>query len=354
MRGRDYDGKTERTTRDRAVLCPVWFSALQRVGKALRKETGGVKGLVQRVAGGSYLQQHGAGADELVIAVVQHRNGPHEGRIVGAEVLLNGYGQLQILLPEKTLLFLPCTAEPEWAFADSVGLLSQDYHVIQIVYDGHGETGEDFISVETTVDEVTDWLQARGITHLNAAYGCSLGGACLTRFLALGKIPVERAVIDAGITPYRMSLILRRLACLRDNLGFRLIAKSRKVLETVYPPERWTMPGRDPVKEYDALAAYLKTYSKRTVRNIFWSANNYTLPTKPAEMGCQITYWYGEEEKQARHSNICFIKQYFPRAQLHEIPKMDHAELVMMYPQDFYRRIMEFLTHTSAAQNKRS
>lgn len=226
--------------------------------------------------------------------------------------------------------------------------------MIQIVYDGHGETGEDFISVETTVDEVTDWLQARGITHLNAAYGCSLGGACLTRFLALGKIPVERAVIDAGITPYRMPLILRRLACLRDNLGFRLIAKSRKVLETVYPPERWTMPGRDPVKEYDALAAYLKTYSKRTVRNIFWSANNYTLPTKPAEMGCQITYWYGEEEKQARHSNICFIKQYFPRAQLHEIPKMDHAELVMMYPQDFYRRIMEFLTHTSAAQNKRS
>ena len=92
---------------------------------------------------------------------------------------------------EKTLLFLPCTAEPEWAFTDSVGLLSQDYHVIQIVYDGHGETGEDFISVETTVDEVTDWLQARGITHLNAAYGCSLGGACLTRLLALGKIPVE-------------------------------------------------------------------------------------------------------------------------------------------------------------------
>ena len=65
MRGRGYDGKIERTTRDRAVLCPVWFSALQRVGKALRKETGGVEGLVQRVAGGSYLEQRGTGADEL-------------------------------------------------------------------------------------------------------------------------------------------------------------------------------------------------------------------------------------------------------------------------------------------------
>ena len=244
---------------------------------------------------------------------------------------------------EKTLLFLPCTAEPEWAFADSVGLLSQDYHVIQIVYDGHGETGEDFISVETTVDEVTDWLQARGITHLNAAYGCSLGGACLTRFLALGKIPVERAVIDAGITPYRMPLILRRLACLRDNLGFRLIAKSRKVLETVYPPERWTMPGRDPVKEYDALAAYLKTYSKRTVRNIFWSGNNYVLPKTPAKIGTKITYWYGDEEKKDRRSNIRFIKHYFPQARIHGIPKMAHAELVMISPEEFCRYFDKFM-----------
>ncbi len=70
---------------------------------------------------------------------------------------------------EKTLLFLPCTAEPEWAFADSVGLLSQDYRVMQIVYDGHGETGEDFLSVETTADEVTDWLQQHGVTNLDAA-----------------------------------------------------------------------------------------------------------------------------------------------------------------------------------------
>lgn len=131
---------------------------------------------------------------------------------------------------EKTLLFLPCTAEPEWVFADSVGLLSQDYHVMQIVYDGHGETGEDFISVETTVDEVTDWLQQHGITNLEAAYGCSLGGACLTHFLALGKIPVKCAVIDAGITPYQMPLILRRLACLRDFWGFSLITKAEKFL----------------------------------------------------------------------------------------------------------------------------
>ena len=244
---------------------------------------------------------------------------------------------------EKTLLFLPCTAEPDWAFTDSVKLLARDYHVIQIVYDGHGETGEDFVSVESTVDEITDWLKSHGITRLDAAYGCSLGGACMTRFLALGTIPVKRAIIDAGITPYQMPPLLCRLACFRDCLGFRLVTKSRKILEVAYPPERWTLPGRDPSEEYDALTAYLKTYSRRTVRNIFWSANNYTLPPKPAETGCRVVYWYGEEEKKARSGNIRFIKRYFPDVKLRGIPKMDHAELVMIYPKEFYRFAKEFL-----------
>lgn len=244
---------------------------------------------------------------------------------------------------EKTLLFLPCTAEPTWSFTDSVALLAQDYHVMQIVFDGHGETGEDFVSVETTVNEITDWLRAHGIEKLDAAYGCSLGGACLTRFLALGEIPVERAMIDAGITPYQLPLLLRRLICLGDFLGFKLIANSRKILEAAYPPARWTLPGRDSAEEYTALTAYLKTYSDRTIYNIFWSANNYALPPKPAETDCRITYWYGEEEAKARRRNIRFIQRYFPQVQMCCIPKMDHAELVMIYPQEFYRRAVEFL-----------
>lgn len=35
------------------------------------------------------------------------------------------------------------------------------------------------------VDEITAYLKERGASRLDAAYGCSLGGACLTRMLAL-------------------------------------------------------------------------------------------------------------------------------------------------------------------------
>ena len=79
----------------------------------------------------------------------------------------------------KTMLFLPCTAEPEWAFTASGTLLAQDYHVLQIVYDGHGETGEDFISVEHTVEEIIGWLH----DPRHFFTGCSLrlfSGRCLS------------------------------------------------------------------------------------------------------------------------------------------------------------------------------
>ena len=243
----------------------------------------------------------------------------------------------------KTLLFLPCTAEPEWAFTASVTLLAQKYHVLQIVYDGHGETGEDFVSVEHTVEEITGWLHEHGIFSLEAAYGCSLGGACLTRLLAVGAVRVKQAILDGGITPYQMPMPFRRLVCLGDFWGFKLLAGSRKLLEAAYPPEKYTLPGHDPVEEYNAIERYLKSYSDRTIRNIFWSANNFSLPEKPAQPACPLVYWYGEKEKNARCHNIRFIQRYFPQVCTCCIPGMEHAELVMIHPQAFYQQVMEAL-----------
>ena len=247
----------------------------------------------------------------------------------------------------RTLLFFPCTAEPVWAFEATIALLAQRWHVFQVIFDGHQpEYPGDFTSVEQTVDEVTRYLKDHGIDRLDAAYGCSLGGACLTRFLALGEVPVGRAVIDGGITPYQCPYLLRRLRLGVDVWSFRLAAGSRRVLEAAFPPERFTLPGHDPVEEYDAIEAYLKTYSDRTIRNIFWSGNNYALPEIPAARDIKIVYWYGAEEEKDRRGNIRFIRRYFPGIRLRAFPKMAHAELVMIHPEAFCRYAEEELAPT--------
>lgn len=244
----------------------------------------------------------------------------------------------------RTLLFFPCTAEPIWAFEATIALLARRWHVFQVVFDGHQpEYPGDFTSVEQTVDEVTAYLKGCGVTQLDGAYGCSLGGACLTRLLALGELPVSRAIIDGGITPYPFPYPVRRLILARDVLSFRLLANHRRILEAAFPPERFTLPGHDPVKEYDAIERYLKTYSDRTIRNIFWSGDNYALPEIPAVRGAEIVYWYGADEEKDRRGNIRFIKRYFPQIRLQAFPRMAHAELVMIHPEEFCRYVEEFL-----------
>ena len=134
------------------------------------------------------------------------------------------HGQAQ----ERTLLFFPCTAEPVWAFADTITQLSRKWHVFQVIYDGHQpEYPGDFTSVEQTVDEVISYLENHGISRLDGAYGCSMGGACLTRMLALGKIPISRAIIDGGITPYQLLYPVRKLLLWRDIVSFKMAANSR-------------------------------------------------------------------------------------------------------------------------------
>lgn len=91
------------------------------------------------------------------------------------------------------------------------------------------------------------------------------------------------------------------------------------------------------------IAAYLKTYSDRTIRNVFWSGNNYALPVTPAGSSTKLIYWYGDDEKKARRSNIRFIKRYFPPIRIHGIPKMAHAELVIVHPEEFCRYAEKFL-----------
>ena len=134
-------------------------------------------------------------------------------------------------------------------FADTIAQLSQSWHVFQVVYDGHQpEYPGDFTSVEQTVDAVISYLKSCGISQLDGAYGCSMGGACLTRMLALGEMPIGRAIIDGGITPYQLPFLMRKLLLARDVLSFKMAANSRKVLEAAFPPKRFTPAGHDPKK----------------------------------------------------------------------------------------------------------
>ena len=245
----------------------------------------------------------------------------------------------------KSFVMFQSAAEPWWVFRASAEEMAKDYHVYLMIADGHDELGTEFISLEKYAEDAAEYLKAHDIDCVDVMYGISMGGAAVIRFLAAEDIPVKKAVIDAGITPYPYPRLICRLISVRDWITVMLVTRSLRLMKLAYPPERWTPEGEDPEAHYRALLKfYRKHYSARTVYNVFWSTDNYSMPDPVPAVDTGIEYWYGEKEKRTREKehDIEFVCRIYPQTVLREFRGLAHAELVTMFPERFAREVKRF------------
>ena len=246
----------------------------------------------------------------------------------------------------QSFAMFQCAVEPWWVFKASAEEMAKDYHVYLFIADGHDELGTEFVSLEKYAKDAAEYLRAQGIGRVDAMYGVSMGGAAVIRFLATEDIPVEKAIIDAGITPYPYPKLICRLISVKDWIMIMLGTRSLRMMKLACPPERWTPKGEDPEAHYRALLKFYKQhYSPRTIYNVFWSTDNYSMPDSVPRVNTKIEYWYGEAEKRAREKehDIEFVSRAYPQTVFREFKGLAHAELVMMFPERFAWEVKRFL-----------
>lgn len=234
-------------------------------------------------------------------------------------------------MPTFLFFYGACT---HWSWYHPViNLLSENYYVIVPLYDGYAYDKSNFHSVEKTVADVVKFLQDNAVTTLDYAYGLSMGGAMLTHLLSRNIIRIEKAVIDAGMTPYSYVLPIRKLIALKDLLSILLLRSNISFIKLAFPPERWVFPEDDMAESYLEMQEFLKSMSYKTIFHTFESANYYRV--QPIETSPSVEYWYGSLEKKARKNDVHFIKSIFKGVAEREIPDLEHGELAMMKPKQF-------------------
>ena len=244
---------------------------------------------------------------------------------------------------ERVFVMFQCAAEPWWVFKDSAEAVARKFHVILFIADGHDEQGTTFVSIEKNVSDAGAWLKNAGISRIDCLYGVSMGGASVIRFLATESIKVDKAIIDAGITPYPYPKWICRLIAIRDWAGIMIGTKNYGIMKAVMPPERWTPKGEDPEEHYRKIFEFEKHhFSSKTIYNVFWSTNNYSMPDPVPAIDTQIEYWYGEEEKKARKNDLAYARKAYPQTVAREFKGLAHAELVLMFPERFYEEVLRF------------
>ena len=244
---------------------------------------------------------------------------------------------------EKKLLFFPGSCEPWQEFAYAARELAARYHVLLVTPDGHDpEEGTDFISVEKIVDETVCWLKEHGIKRLDALYGLSFGGGMAVRFLTTQDIPADRVIIDAGTAPYQLPNWICKLICVKDFFMIKTARTSIRLMALGCPPERYARDPEHYRAEYEEMRKYLKTFSNKTIWNIFWSANNYSVPKKAPAIPSKIQFWVGDEEWSGRYRDLKWYREYLPQMEVVTIPHSMHGEYVMMHPKEFAAQALAF------------
>lgn len=98
------------------------------------------------------------------------------------------------------ILLLPGTC-CHWKgnFGHVIPLLSDEYRVLCVSYDGFDETERtEFPTMLEETAKIEDYLKANCVGHIRAAYGCSLGGSFVGLLAARGNIRMDYGILGSS------------------------------------------------------------------------------------------------------------------------------------------------------------
>lgn len=225
-----------------------------------------------------------------------------------------------------------------------IPILSHKYHLIVPAMPGHDTElpNTDYTSVEEIAEDMENWLIEHGHSRVRCLYGCSMGGSVVTRMIADSRIKYERIVIDAGMTPYQLPQLVTYFIAIRDWCMLEIGKHcSTKFFRGIFAPEKYSSEDLQYIKKV------LKSLSSKTIWRSFYSCNNYSMPNPVPLPDCPVEYWYGDEEKDERKSDIAYIKRIFPNVKLVENSGMGHAEYFTLHPREFCTQLIQFIESQS-------
>ena len=216
-----------------------------------------------------------------------------------------------------------------------VPMLENDFHLIIPALPGYDpDQKDDFTSIEDITEAIEKWLKDKKIPEVECIYGCSMGGAVVTKLLSNNVIHFKHAVMDGGITPYQLPRIITRFIALRD---FIMISMGKlggiKMLEKAF--------STDKLSEEDIRyeAKVLEMISYRTIWRTFDSANNYAMPERAVTDCPFIEYWFADAEEKDRKWDIAYIRKAFPGTRFVRFRNTGHGGLAPFYPEKIAKGI---------------
>lgn len=213
--------------------------------------------------------------------------------------------------------------------------LSQYYHVIVPALDGHTLDADYhvqpscFTTLDSQVEQIEQYLIQHSIHELYTIYGISLGGTIAARLSEQANVSIQHLIIDAGTIynhlPHWAINFSANCQVLNCRLTIRLYNLYQKLFRSPY------------YRAFvDGVFLTFPIGGADTIRNAYKAVFTYTACELKAK---HVEFWYGKKEAWLLHPVAQHVLSIRPDAKIHIFPRMNHAQLLISYPEEIVHRI---------------
>ncbi len=233
------------------------------------------------------------------------------------------------------ILLLPGTC-CHWKgnFGHVIPLLSDEYRVLCVSYDGFDETERtEFPTMLEETAKIESCIKANCGGHIRVAYGCSLGGSFVGLLAARGNIRMDYGILGSSDLDQSSKFAAKLQTELLLPLLFPMLRDGKFKSRLLQRKMEKRMQERG-----DYGAAFMRMLGGRrpyltqqSCKNQFYSDLVTPLPDKLDVPGTEIHIFYAlgmGEKYRARY------EQHFAHPVIHE-QDMQHEELLACHPQEW-------------------
>ena len=219
-------------------------------------------------------------------------------------------------------------------FGQVIPLLTEDFRVLCVSYDGFDETEQtEFPTMLEETEKIEAYLQEHCGGHIRAAYGCSLGGSFVGLLVSRQNIHMDYGILGSSDLDQASPFAAKLQTNLLLPLIYPLIRdgqfKSRFLQKRLRKREE---EMGDYVKAFMGMFGGARLYvTMQSCKNQFYSDLVTPLPNKIDIPGTEIHIFYALKmgaNYRARY------EQHFAHPVLHE-QDLQHEELLACYPEQW-------------------
>jgi len=235
-----------------------------------------------------------------------------------------------------TIILLHGGGLSNWSLQNIANQLQTDFHVVTPIIDGHGDDGEEFISISDSATKLISYIDTRCNGKVFAIGGLSIGAQIVTEVLSQRENIAEYAIIESalvypikGITAMTVPAYKLCYGLLKKRWFSKMQAKTLCV-----PPDKFEQYYQDSIR-----------MSRQSLINITLSNGNYDLKSSISNTKSKLMIIVGEKEIGVMQKSAQRLHDAIPGSELYIATKMKHGEISLMYPQKYIELIKLFFIH---------